>query len=89
MPDSKLSTVTHSICPGMHIADRSMYIVFTRMMWALHIRHAVDAAGVEIPVDVDAYSEGFSSHPLSFECSIKPRGAFVNEAVELATAEIK
>jgi hypothetical protein len=67
--------------PGQHIADRSLFIVFTRIMWAFDVRKARDAAGKEIPVDVHAFSEGFSSHPLAFETEIKPRGEYVKDVV--------
>ncbi|ORY88519.1 putative O-methylsterigmatocystin oxidoreductase [Leucosporidium creatinivorum] len=72
------------ICPGMHIADRSLFIVFTRLLWSLNLSHAKDASGADIPVDVNAYSEGFSSHPLHFECKIERRGDWVEQAIESA-----
>lgn len=64
-----------------------MYIVFTRMMWATSITHAKDSNDVNIPVNVDAYSAGFSSHPLDFKCDIKARGDWVKEVVDLANVE--
>ncbi|KAI5479627.1 cytochrome P450, family 2, subfamily U [Pseudohyphozyma bogoriensis] len=76
------------ICPGMHIANRSLYIVFTRLMWAADLCHAVDpATGNVIPVNVDSYSEGFSSHPVGLKLDIKSRGPWVDEVVELAAVE--
>lgn len=69
------------------LPSRSLFIVFTRLMWAFNIKNATDpTTGLPIPVDVDAYSEGFSSHPLHFECDIKPRGEWVGDAVEHALA---
>jgi len=61
------------ICPGSHIADRSLFIVFTRIMWAFNIKNKVDSKGNPIMLDVDAFSEGFSSHPHTFQTDIKPR----------------
>ncbi|KAK4703373.1 hypothetical protein P7C70_g2845, partial [Phenoliferia sp. Uapishka_3] len=73
------------ICPGLHIADRSMFIVFSRLMWSFNIKNATDPiTGLPVPVDVDAYSEGFSSHPLPFECEITKRGPWVDDAVDQA-----
>ena len=70
----------------MWIAERSLYIVFTRIMWALSIKPQRDpATGRELVPDVNAFSEGFSSHPLTFECDIKPRGKFVEDLVAVAT----
>lgn len=53
-------------------------------MHAFNVKNATDPiTGLSIPVDVNAYSEGFSSHPLTFECAIEKRGAWVDDAVEL------
>jgi hypothetical protein len=62
--------------------NSSLFIVFTRLLWSLNLTNAKDASGVDIPVDVNAYSEGFSSHPLHFECKIEKRGGWVTSAVE-------
>lgn len=72
------------ICPGIHIANRSLYITFVRIMWALEIRKAKDAYGNEIPVDLNDFTPGFSSHPRHFETVIRPRGEWVNAVVKAA-----
>ncbi|KAK9900252.1 putative O-methylsterigmatocystin oxidoreductase [Cystobasidium minutum MCA 4210] len=72
------------ICPGMYIAERSLYIVFARMLWGYNIAHAKDALGQNIPVDVNAYTTGFSSHPKKFLCSITPRHKDVETIVRAA-----
>lgn len=61
------------ICPGMYIAERSLYIVFSRMLWGFNISNAIDANGHPINVDSNAYTTGFSSHPKKFQCSIEKR----------------
>lgn len=72
-----------SVCPGKHIADRSLFIVFTRLLWTLNFRPAIDpATGKELPPSVDAFSEGFSSHPLPFTARMEPRGDWVKDVVE-------
>jgi len=48
-------------------------------MWSFNIQPKAGAA----PLNVDAFSEGFSSHPLSFETDIKPRGPYVEEVIKL------
>ncbi|GHJ86634.1 hypothetical protein NliqN6_3036 [Naganishia liquefaciens] len=65
------------ICPGMYIADRSMFITFTRLLWAFTFKE--DPAH---PIDIDSFSEGFSSHPLHFKTGIAPRGPWVEEALK-------
>ncbi|POY72210.1 hypothetical protein BMF94_4716 [Rhodotorula taiwanensis] len=77
------------ICPGKHIAERSLFIVFSRLLWALSLRPSVNPqTGKEEPPSVDAFSEGFSSHPLAFTCRIEPRGDWVREVVELEWREV-
>ncbi|GAA6058281.1 hypothetical protein JCM3770_002891 [Rhodotorula araucariae] len=76
------------ICPGKHIADRSLFIVFTRLLWSCSLRPAIDpATGKEAPPSVDAFSEGFSSHPLPFQCRIEPRDDHVADVVRHAVEE--
>ncbi|BGP35857.1 hypothetical protein JCM10296v2_007709 [Rhodotorula toruloides] len=71
------------VCPGKHIADRSLFVVFTRLLWTLNLRPAIDpATGKEVPPSVDAFSEGFSSHPLTFTARMEPRGEWVKDVVE-------
>ena len=74
------------ICPGMYIAERSLFIVFSRMLWGFNITNAKDALGQPIMVDSSAYTTGFSSHPQKFQCSITPRHSEV-ETVIRAQAE--
>lgn len=74
------------ICPGMYIAERSLFIVFSRLLWGFKITNAKDASGKPIPVDPDAYTTGFSSHPQKFPCTITPRHAEV-DAIVKAQAE--
>ena len=62
---------------GMYIADRSMFITFTRLLWAFTFKE--DPAH---PIDIDSFSEGFSSHPLHFKTGIAPRGPWVEEALK-------
>lgn len=57
-------------------------------MWAFNVKNKLDANGKPVTLDVDAFSEGFSSHPLTvslrtsieddltfsqFQSDIKPR----------------
>ncbi|GAA6017347.1 hypothetical protein JCM10207_005602 [Rhodosporidiobolus poonsookiae] len=70
------------ICPGKHIADRSLFITQARLL------HALSFSPVqEKPVNVNAFSEGFSSHPLAFETRIEERWKGARAIVEEACAE--
>jgi cytochrome P450 len=48
------------LCPGAHIAERSLNIIVARVSWACTIRAAVDASGKEIiPPEYDCKYQQF------------------------------
>ncbi|CAJ2502503.1 Uu.00g098970.m01.CDS01 [Anthostomella pinea] len=61
------------ICQGMHIADRSMFLAMSRMLWAFDLRKARDCAGNEITPDPTALIPGMLVQPVPFRASITPR----------------
>ncbi|GAA5975296.1 hypothetical protein JCM11641_005927 [Rhodosporidiobolus odoratus] len=63
------------ICPGMHLAENSVFINIARALWAFDISAAQNATGADIPVDIFSFTDGFNSMPRPFQCSIKPRSA--------------
>ncbi|TFY82801.1 hypothetical protein EWM64_g1209 [Hericium alpestre] len=62
------------ICPGIHIARSSLWIMIASLLATFRIEPAKDAAGREIPINEDRV-EGIVSTPVGFECSIVPRDA--------------
>lgn len=44
------------ICPGIHLAERSIFIIVSRLLHTFCILPALDENGKEIPVDISAYS---------------------------------
>ncbi|KAH9049218.1 cytochrome P450 [Lactarius deliciosus] len=66
-------------CPGMHLADASMFLYMATILAAFDISKAVDDCGHVIEVKAD-FSSGLVSHPAPFRCSIKPRSL---EAISL------
>ncbi|KAI6109264.1 cytochrome P450 [Pisolithus croceorrhizus] len=61
------------ICPGMHLADASVWICVAMSLAVFEISKVVEN-GVEITPEVDPLS-GTISHPRPFKCSIKARSA--------------
>lgn len=65
------------ICPGIHLAERTLWLAMARVLWAFDIKPKVDAStGKPIPIDVDpvtGYSDGFVNQCLPFEvdCTIR------------------
>jgi hypothetical protein len=59
----------------MHIADRSMFLAMSRLLWAFDLRRAVDSAGNEIIPDMNDLLEGMFIQPRPFKADIRPRSA--------------
>jgi hypothetical protein len=56
------------ICQGMHVAERSMFIAISRLLWSFDFR----AISGKVP-DPAAISEGLACMPAKFECEITAR----------------
>jgi cytochrome P450 len=46
------------ICQGMHVAERSLFLGMSRMLWAFDIEPATDKEGNKIIPDTDKYTQG-------------------------------
>lgn len=72
------------ICPGIHLAERNLFLGISKLLWAFDFLPMVDEAGKEIPIDVEpstAYSEGFLHCPKPFGCRIQPRSQTRRETI--------
>lgn len=64
------------ICPGIHLAERNLFLATAKLLWAFEFEEKKDGQGVALAVDVDArtgYSEGFLHCPKPFEAQLRPR----------------
>jgi hypothetical protein len=62
------------ICPGKTLAENSLFICITRILWGFNITKARDpATKEEITPNTFAYTDGFNSKPQPFQCCITPR----------------
>lgn len=62
------------ICQGMHLAERSLFLGMSRMLWGFDIRPAVGpATGKEILPDPEMLTQGFVCMPEEFKANITPR----------------
>ncbi|KAA1474623.1 cytochrome P450 [Dentipellis sp. KUC8613] len=76
------------ICPGILLADTSLFISFVMSLSVFNIEKAVENGKIIEPEVV--YLEGAISHPKPFKCSIKPRSEKAEvliDAVRLAGEE--
>ncbi|KAJ2986516.1 hypothetical protein NUW58_g4987 [Xylaria curta] len=60
------------ICPGMHVALQSLYIVIARMLWAYDVLPAIVDGKPFIP-DVDDFTTGLVSYPANLKYRLIPR----------------
>ncbi|GAA6007074.1 cytochrome P450 [Rhodotorula paludigena] len=77
------------ICPGMHLAENSIYINIARILWSFNIAKAKDAQGKDIDVDIFSFTDGFNSMPREFPCSIKVRSSQHAAVIEREYADAK
>ncbi|KAJ5392311.1 hypothetical protein N7509_007801 [Penicillium cosmopolitanum] len=75
------------ICPGMNIAERSLYILSARIMWACRITKAKTADGVDITPPSYDYTTGFNAQPKPFLFHLEARSEQRHLAVEEAWRE--
>lgn len=81
------------ICPGIHLAERNLFLAVAKLLWGLSFEPSTDAQGREIPVDINSdtgYTEGFLVSPKPFECRIQPRSEARRETImrEFRDAEV-
>lgn len=55
------------MCPGLNVAERSLFLGIARMLWTFNITKAKDADGNEIPIDRDAIEVSQSACPKPFQ----------------------
>ncbi|TFY80566.1 hypothetical protein EWM64_g3446 [Hericium alpestre] len=67
------------ICPGMHIADSSVFLYIASMLYLFDVVKAKDEDGGDIEPKVEY--DGFISQPSPFKCRLVPRSAEVEEMI--------
>ncbi|KAF5657000.1 cytochrome p450 [Fusarium circinatum] len=75
-------------CQGMHIADRSLFLAISRLLWAFDFDRVVSPeTGKAIIPDAGDVTEGIMSIPSQFPVRIVPRSAKRAEAVAAAWSQ--
>ncbi|OAG24292.1 cytochrome P450 [Alternaria alternata] len=59
-------------CPGVHVAERSLFINVSRVLWGFNLTKKVGKEGKEAHVNTKM-EPGFFSVPEPFHCDIRPR----------------
>ncbi|EXJ87216.1 hypothetical protein A1O3_04175 [Capronia epimyces CBS 606.96] len=61
------------LCQGIHIAERSLFLGLSRILWGFNLNKALDSAGNPITPDINNLIGGITVHPKPFEIDIQPR----------------
>ena len=72
------------ICPGIHLAERNLFLAIAKLIWAFDIKPGVDQAGKTIEPNFDpatGYSEGFLVCARDFPCQVEPRSKNRKETI--------
>ena len=72
------------VCVGSHLAEASVWIVVASLLATMNIEKAIGADGVAIIPEVEL-TNGLTSHPKQFLCSITPRSEQARKLI-LSTA---
>ncbi|KAG2106591.1 cytochrome P450 [Suillus discolor] len=56
------------VCPGLHLANHSLYISLALLLWSFHIAQRPDA-----PINTHAFLDAVIAHAMPFEIDVIPR----------------
>ncbi|KAK3386869.1 cytochrome P450 [Podospora didyma] len=83
------------LCPGIHLAERNLFLAIAKLVWAMNIGPGKDAAGNDIEPDVSnetGYASGFLVCAEDFPCTItlrsEERGATILAEAKKAEIEV-
>lgn len=80
------------LCPGIHLAERTLFLAIANILWAFDILPGRDKSGNIIEPDISSesgYEAGVLVAPKRFDCILKPRSRVRVETImrEFAEAE--
>lgn len=71
-------------CPGIHLAERNLWLAMAKLLWAFKISPGKDESGRTVTPDVDpatGYCEGFLVCAYDFPAEFEVRGEERGEAI--------
>lgn len=81
------------MCEGAHLANRQLYIIFTRLILSFHIRECsnVKMRPVLDPIDCNSILTGMVTQPKPFEVKFVPRDkakleSWIEESIQRTAA---
>nr|RBQ99094.1 hypothetical protein FVER53263_20227 [Fusarium verticillioides] len=77
------------ICPGQNIAERSLHTLTARIAWSGSIVKKRNVNGMELPLPLYDYTEGFNTQPEHFDFDMIPRSQARLAALRESLGEAK
>lgn len=77
------------LCQGIHIAERSLFLGVSRVLWGFDIKFKLDSTGKPIIPDINDLTGGITVHPRPYKADIVPRSASKVEIMRKSIAEAK
>lgn len=80
------------LCPGIHLAERNLFLAISKLLWGLKFSAGVNDAGKIVEPDTDprtGYSEGFLVCAKPFKCNIEARSEAKSATIEKEYAAAK
>lgn len=69
------------VCSGQGLAEQGTFLSVARSLWGFKIEKALDTNGSEIPVDINAYTNGLNMRPELFDCRWTPRSEEIRKTI--------
>ena len=77
LTDSPSLRHSRRICPGIHIAERVLWLAISRMLWAYEIQSLPDE-----PISLEQYRGASARTPLPYRITLTPRHDRVQTLLE-------
>jgi len=74
------------LCQGIHIAERSLFLTMSRVLWGFNLEKPLDSQGNPITPDINELTGGITVHPKRYRVEIKPRSP---EKVQIIRKAVK
>jgi len=75
------------LCQGIHIAERSLFLGISRLVWGFNFSPALGADGSPVSYDVEDLVGGITVEPAHYNCLIAPRSEKKAEVMRMAAKE--
>ena len=76
------------VCPGVHLAEKSLFLNISRVLWAFDLSKKKDLSGESIEPE-SGMVPGWMTIPLPFVCDIRCRSDEKRQLIERVWAEAK